>query len=104
MAVEKTSHKAVLWAILLVVGLLSVLPFVWIVAGSFKPDGQIKDGYISPNYTFEESETRGDGSVVKTTKHLTLSNYKVIFSSLSGLPTYYFNTLYFCCPLQGFFN
>ena len=35
MPVERKSVSAVLWAVLLLTGLMSLAPFLWIVAGSF---------------------------------------------------------------------
>ena len=96
MAVERKSGRLVLWVILLFVGLLSITPLLWIVAGSFKPHLEIHSGRISPWETFEEkipsAEPGGKPTVVE--KHVTLRNYTELLTQLSGLPTYYFNTLY----------
>lgn len=94
MAVESKRSTWILWAILLMVGLFSILPFLWIVAGSFKPHNEIHKGRISPLRTWSEKELQADGSVKEVEKHLTLDNYEIILAKLSGLPRYYFNTLY----------
>jgi raffinose/stachyose/melibiose transport system permease protein len=95
MAVESKKVQVTLWLVLLAAGLLSVFPFVWIVAGSFKPDIQIKDGYIWPwTHAPEKEGTPAGAEPTAATVHATLANYKQVFSHLSGLPTYYFNTVY----------
>jgi len=96
MAVEKKSVTMTLWAILLVIGLISMLPFVWIVIGSFKPHLEIQKGRIWPwqSYEVERPPAEPGGEPVEVTERVTLDNYKRIFQKLSGLPTYYFNTVY----------
>jgi len=94
MTVEKKSSAAVLWAVLLAVGLLSVLPFLWIVVGSFKPHLEIQAGRIWPWQAYTDKRPGPDGKPVETTRYMTLENYRKIFRKLSGLPTYYFNTVY----------
>lgn len=96
MAVEKKSVAITFWAILLIVGLLSVLPFLWIVTGSLKPHLEIQKGRLWPwqSYQAEKPPDRPGAEPVKVTEHVTLDNYKRIFTKLSGLPTYYFNTIY----------
>jgi len=96
MAVEKKSVSAALWAALLGVGVLSILPFVWIVIGSFKPHLEIQKGNLWPwdSYTTTRPAADGKGEPVTVTEHMTLDNYRKIFKQLSGLPTYYFNTVY----------
>ncbi len=90
MAVERTGTRAVLWAVLLMVGLLGVLPFLWIVLGSLKPDVEVQKGRLWP---WQDYQARGpDGPAV--TERVTLDNYRKLFGRLSGLPTYYFNTVY----------
>jgi len=75
---------------------LSITPFLWIIAGSLKPHLAIQSGDIQPWKTFEEkqppAEPGGEPTVVE--KHITFRNYTELFTRLSGLPTYYFNTLY----------
>ena len=96
MAVQKKSVSFTLWAILLVVGLFSILPFVWIVIGSFKPHLEIQKGNLWPwqSYEVQKPPAEPGAQPTKTTERITLSNYKQIFTKLSGLPTYYFNTLW----------
>ena len=94
MAVERTSTRIAVWVGLLLLALLSVLPFAWIVAGSFKPDLQIQSGRLAPWQAYNpEAPGRAlrDGEPVE---HVTLDNYETVFTDLSNLPTYYFNTAY----------
>ena len=88
MAVERKSTRVTLWIILLLVGLFSILPFLWIIAGSFKPHIEIQNGRIGPWNEYEARDPE------QGTRHVTLDNYKRVFGKLSGLPTYYFNTIY----------
>ncbi len=96
MAVERKSVSVTLWVVLLLVGLLSLLPFLWIVAGSFKPHLEIQKGRLWPwqSYAVEAPPTEPGGEPVKVAQSVTLDNYRRIFTKLSGLPTYYFNTIY----------
>lgn len=103
MAVERKSYSAVLWAILLVAAFTSIMPFGWIIAGSFKPHLEIQKGRVWPWQGYQPSagEAASSGQQSATTqaaqpeqKYVTGDNYKTIFSELSGLPTYYFNTIY----------
>ena len=95
MAVERPATTAVLWVILLGVGLLSVLPFIWVVAGSFKDESAIVDGHIWPWQSYSvrrpDAET---GEMRRVTEHATLVNYEQVATKVSGLSTYYFNTIY----------
>ena len=86
MAVERRGVSLTLWAILLAVALMSVLPFGWIVCGSFKPHLEIQRGNVWPWQAYEVEKPAG--------QHVTLENYRKIADKLSGLPTYYFNTVY----------
>ena len=92
MAVERKPGRVTLWLILFVVGALSVLPFAWIVAGSFKSHVAIQSGRVMPWDAYEEE--LADGTTLERTDPLTTDNYRRVFGKLSGLPTYYFNTLY----------
>ncbi|MCD6365060.1 MAG: carbohydrate ABC transporter permease [Planctomycetes bacterium] len=92
MAVESTGAKVTCWVLLLFVALLSILPFIWIVMGSFKPHMEIQKGHIYPWQSFEAKDPSSETGMVR--KHVTLANYTSIFKQLAGLPTYYFNTLY----------
>jgi len=84
--VESRKVSATLWIILLGVALLSVLPFAWVVCGSLKPHLEIQRGNVWPWQHYEvEKPAR---------QHVTLDNYRKIADKLSGLPTYYFNTVY----------
>lgn len=122
MAVESGKLRATYWVLLLIVAVMSILPFLWIFLGSFKPHDEIQDGRLWPWQGYavsedttadvpDESETAdatgeaqpdaqtgsthpGTGSARKDTKYVTLENYRKILSQLSGLPTYYFNTFY----------
>ena len=96
MAVERKAGRLVLWVILLFVGLSSILPLLWIVAGSLKPHLTIHEGEIQPWKTFDEKQPAREpgGEPVLVKKHVTFRNYTELFKRLSGLPTYYFNTLY----------
>ncbi|HUT35057.1 MAG TPA: carbohydrate ABC transporter permease [Planctomycetota bacterium] len=86
MAVERRSVSLTLGAILVVVALLSVLPFAWIICGSFKPHLEIQRGNVWPWQAYEVEKPAG--------QFVTLDNYRKIADKLSGLPTYYFNTVY----------
>jgi len=92
MAVESKAGRTTLWIILLIAGLMSILPFAWIIAGSFKTHIAIQSGRVMPWATYTETDEEGN-EVVKRDP-LTVDNYRRVFSKLSGLPTYYFNTLY----------
>ena len=96
MTVQRKGVSFTLWAVLLAVGLLSILPFVWIVIGSFKPHLEIQKGNLWPwqSYEVQKPPAEPGGQPVKTTERVSLRNYKEIFTKLSGLPTYYFNTLW----------
>jgi raffinose/stachyose/melibiose transport system permease protein len=95
MAVERKTVSAAFWALLLVIALSSVLPFLWIILGSFKPHLEIQKGRLWPWQSYEVSAPAGPaGAPVEAVEHMTLDNYRRIFRKLSGLPTYYFNTLY----------
>ena len=96
MAVERKSTSVVLWLILLVVGLMSVLPFFWIIAGSFKPHLEIQKGNVAPwqSYTQTIEPTEPGQQAQEITRHGTFDNYRLIGKNLSGLPTYYTNTVY----------
>lgn len=86
MIVQSRGVSLTLWAILLAVALLSVLPFAWIVCGSLKPHLEIQRGNVWPWQPYEVEKPAG--------QHVTLDNYRKIADRLSGLPTYYFNTVY----------
>jgi len=90
MAVERKAAAAALWVILFFVGMMSVLPFLWIVVGSFKTHLDIQSGKIAPWETAKPDPTR----IHRGHWYVTTSNYKAVFSKLSNLPTYYFNTVY----------
>ncbi|MFB3890792.1 MAG: carbohydrate ABC transporter permease [Phycisphaerae bacterium] len=91
MAVERKSYSAILWLTLLAAALVSIAPFVWIIAGSFKPHLEVQAGRVWPwqpyHATGPEGREGGD-------RYVTAENYERIFGQLSGLPTYYFNTVY----------
>ena len=87
MAVEAKSRLALLYVILLLAAMLSIAPFLWIVAGSFKPHSEIQAGKVWPWESYQARDGQG-------TRHVTTDNYKTILNQLSGLPTYYFNTVY----------
>jgi multiple sugar transport system permease protein len=92
-AIEKKSTSAVLWLILLAVGLMSVLPFLWIVSGSFRTHLDIQTGHVLP---WQHAGPATPGQPAPPVK-FTLDNYRTIFTRLQGLPTYYFNTIYLAC-------
>lgn len=96
MAVERKGVATTFWAILLIVGLLSILPFLWIITGSFKPHLEIQNGRLWPwqGYQVEKPAAGPGAEPSKATERVTLDNYRKIFTQLSGLPTYYFNTIY----------
>jgi len=96
MAVERKAVSFSFWAILLVIALLSMLPFLWIIIGSFKPHLEIQRGHIWPwqSYQAEGPPAEPGGEPTEVTRRVTLDNYKEIFTKLSGLPTFYFNTVY----------
>ncbi|MHC4716214.1 MAG: hypothetical protein ACYS5V_04535 [Planctomycetota bacterium] len=96
MAVEAKTTNAVLWLVLLMVGLLGILPFAWIVLGSLKPDVEVQSGRLWPWQEYEATKppTEPGAEPVKVIEKVTLDNYRKIFQGLSGLPTYYFNTVY----------
>jgi multiple sugar transport system permease protein len=96
MAVENKAGKATLWIILLFVGFLSLVPFSWIIAGSFKPHVQIHEGHLAPWHTYKETvhAEAPDGEPTVVERRFTLDNYGQILGKLGGLPTYYFNTIY----------
>ena len=96
MPVERKITSAALWLVLLVVGLLSVLPFVWIAIGSLKPHLEIQSGHIWPwtSYKVEQPATQPGAAPTVAQERVSLDNYRAIFEKLSGLPTYYFNTVY----------
>ncbi len=86
MRIESKRTSLTLYAILGITALLSLLPFVWIVAGSFKPHLEIQRGNLWPWQRYEVEKPAG--------QHVTLDNYRKISDRLSGLPAYYFNTVY----------
>jgi ABC-type glycerol-3-phosphate transport system permease component len=94
MSVERKTTSAVLWLILLALGIFSVLPFLFVVTGSFKSHLAIQAGKVYPWQSYTVSEPGPDGKMVQHTEQLTADNYRKIFDQLSGLPTYYFNTFY----------
>ena len=95
MAVERKTSRAALWLILLGVGLLSVLPFVWVIAGSFKDESAIVAGKVWPWQQYEVRRAAPDGGEMRRVEErLTLANYRQVATKVSGLSTYYFNTLY----------
>ena len=91
MAVERRAGRITLWIILLAVGLFSIAPFLWIVAGSFKTHHAIQSGRIAPWSTYVEKQP--DGTTRHVHDRVSFDNYSVIRTKLSGLPTYYFNTI-----------
>ena len=103
MSVERKSTVVTLWLILLAVSFFSVLPFFWIVLGSFKPHTEVVKGRLSPWQSYEvsvageapsgEQQVPSAGGQTQV-RYVTLENYKHILTTLSGLPTYYFNTIY----------
>ena len=136
MAIENKKYRAALWVILLVVALFSVLPFAWVVAGSFKPHLEIQAGRLAPWESYDvrprqvewgslpqaqrdellrqkrvrlpvepgqpapgrdeqldPARVKGAVTVVDL-EHVTANNYRKVLTQLSGLPTYYFNTVY----------
>lgn len=104
MAVEGKAGKVTLRIILLMVGLFSILPFVWIFAGSFKPHYAIHGGKIWPWQSYEVKEVDAQGRTIAPSddvpsaalprRYNTVENYGKITGQLAGLPTYYFNTFY----------
>ena len=91
MAVARRRTNVALWLILLAVGLLGILPFGWIVLGSLKPDAEVQAGRLWPWQAYEVAPAPGEAPA---SENVTLENYRKILGGLSGLPTYYFNTLY----------
>ena len=81
MAVERKTTAAAFWAILLVAGLISMLPFAWIIIGSFKPHLEIQKGRIWPwqSYEVQRAPATPAAEPVRQTQRLTLDNYKAIF-------------------------
>ena len=95
MSVTKPSIVVMLWALLALTALCSVVPFLWIVMGSLKPHEEVVKGHVMPWESYVTTGAASAGAATATTTHhVTLDNYRFIFHSLSGLPTYYFNTLY----------
>src|ERR1035437_4167999 len=105
MAVERKSRSMALWVVLLAVGLTSVMPFGWIIFGSFTPHLEIQPGRTLPCQEFEIQPTAAplgsqppadaaQAPAPAEKQYLTLDNYRKIADQLTGLPTYYFNTVY----------
>lgn len=99
MSIRTPSLIVVTWALLALAALCSVVPFIWIVMGSLKPHEEVVKGHVMPWEAYEVAGAAGGNSPAATappnaTHHVTLDNYRFIFTRLSGLPTYYFNTLY----------
>ena len=96
MPVENRRNRTILWLILLAVALTSLTPFLWIIAGSFKPHLEIQAGRVWPwqEYPAQPSASPEAGGARPEMRHVTLDNYSQVFDKLSGLPTYYFNTAY----------
>jgi len=96
MAVKAKTTSAVLWLALLIVGLGGLLPFLWIVLGSLKPDSEVQSGRLWPwqEYQTVEAPATGGAEPVKVTERVTGENYRKILKGLTNLPTYYFNTFY----------
>ncbi len=101
MSVERKATTVTLWLILLAVGFFSVLPFFWIVLGSLKPHTEVVKGRLAPWQSYEvsiaeapEGQQQAPAVQTREIQHVTLDNYRHILTTLSGLPTYYFNTIY----------
>lgn len=104
MAVERKSTSATLWLVLLMVGLSSILPLLWVVMGSLKPHKEIQSGRVWPWQKYGVYEQDASPASQPATapaqpqptslERLSLDNYRRIFKQLAGLPTYYFNTVY----------
>ena len=140
MATGTKSGRPILWTILLIIAIWNVMPFAWIVAGSFKPHLEIQKGRVWPWQWYEVPKEQKEGQEAQPTpevpptqiaetqatqeapqtqpaethpaeeiaqtqptqpsgegseiKYVTTENYQKIFDKLSGLPTYYFNTVY----------
>jgi len=103
MAVERKTSSVTLWLILFAVGLTNVIPFFWILSGSFKPHYAIHGGKIWPWQSYEVKKVDEEGKPLPLEnvaggpaprEYNTLENYKKVVGQLAGLPTYYFNTFY----------
>ena len=95
MAVRRPAKTATLWVLLLGVGLLSVLPFVWVIAGSLKGESAIGEGAVWPWQSYKVHRAGEPGTTPKPVEeHVTLDNYRQVASGVSELPTYYVNTIY----------
>jgi multiple sugar transport system permease protein len=97
MAVERKTTSVTLWVILFVIGLTNVVPFLWILSGSFKPHYAIHGGKIWPwqSYEVKKADEKGAATTAAAPREYnTLENYRKIAGELEGLPTYYFNTFY----------
>ncbi len=94
MAVRNPISRTVLWLSLLGVGILSILPFVWVIAASFKDEKAIRKDGVWPWQSYQVQRTAPSGESVGVTEHVTLSNYRQVATKVTGLSTYYVNTVY----------
>jgi len=91
MRVGRKRSSVVVYLLLIAAAGWSLLPFVWIVAGSFKPHLEIQAGRVLP---WQSYRVAGGAEGAGRERYVTTENYRKIFTKLSGLPTYYFNTVY----------
>ncbi len=96
MAVERTARTLTLWFILLGVGLVSILPSVWVIAGSFKDESAIVKGRVWPwqDYEVRRAPAEPGGEPRRVVERMTLENYRQVTAKAGDLSTYYFNTFY----------
>ena len=95
MAVERKGARLSLTLILLGVGLVSVLPFLWVIAGSFKDEAAISQARVWPWQSYQVRRVGPEGGEPRmVTERVTLNNYRQVTTRVSGLGTYYFNTVY----------
>jgi ABC-type glycerol-3-phosphate transport system permease component len=101
MTVERKTSSVTLWLILFAIGITNVIPFFWVLSGSFKPHYAIHAGKIWPWQSYEVRNVDAQGKPLAgpeaaagqaPREYNTFDNYSNVTAQLTGLPTYYFNT------------
>ena len=74
----KRGRPIISWTLLIVIAAVGIVPFVWVIYGSFMPTRDIDAGRLWPS----------DG-----VEGFTFENYRTTFSKLEGFDLYYRNSL-----------
>lgn len=74
---KMTAGRAMLYVVLIIYALITLYPFLWMVAASFKPLREIVGGNMS-----------------LISENMTLDNYKTIFGHSSLFPRWFLNSLF----------